>query len=191
MSDSAQVYDDLVKVKLVVYHPEDISDDLYRSTLPLVADEESRKKIEKFYHRVDACRSLIGRLLIQTTIRDELARRGDTTGVNEIKFGRTKEGKPYIIKPVFSPLIPFNVTHDNALVGIAWCPAPLSSQASSTQSRSVSRSNEDLLVGVDVMKVALPRRESLRGFIGMFKDQVHHILHPPFLLRSHTNVPSV
>jgi 4'-phosphopantetheinyl transferase len=60
------------------------------------------------------------------------------------------------------PPLALNVSHDGALVALAFAPVPAADAAHAPAYR----------LGVDVMRVALPRRETLRAFVGAFVDQL-------------------
>jgi len=66
-------------------------------------------------------------------------------------FDATKAGKPYLADPVPSPPIAFNVAHDNAIITISF-----SSNAHNPPAYSL---------GIDVMKVHLPRHDTFHSFI--------------------------
>ncbi|KAF8633687.1 hypothetical protein AX15_001294 [Amanita polypyramis BW_CC] len=66
-------------------------------------------------------------------------------------FATTEAGKPYIAHPTLQPLLAYNVAHDNALVVISFSPNAHNPPAYS--------------LGIDVMKVHLPRRDTFATFI--------------------------
>lgn len=59
---------------------------------------------------------------------------------------------------VVSPPLAYNITHDNNLVGMAFGPGLRNPPAFS--------------LGIDIMKVRIPGRESLNSFINTVGDQV-------------------
>lgn len=63
--------------------------------------------------------------------------------------------------------LPFNITHDNRLVVLAYGEG----------------TTEE--IGVDVMKVELPRNETIKTFIEVLDDQVRAIV--PFVFRYQLN----
>lgn len=87
-----------------------------------------------------------------------------TTGGQDVTFDRTKAGKPLVLSPTLLPPLAFNITHDNAVIALACCDPTMS---------SYQAESDELLVGIDVMKVSLPsKRETLTGFIEMFREQL-------------------
>jgi len=73
-------------------------------------------------------------------------------------FATTQAGKPYINIPELDPPLAFNVSHDNALVAMAFGPGEHDPPA--------------YRLGVDIMKVELPKRESFPTFVRIFSDQL-------------------
>jgi phosphopantetheinyl transferase len=59
--------------------------------------------------------------------------------------------------PTLDPFISFNISHDGSLVAMAW---------------DEGDRNEIENVGMDVMKVSLPRGESVQSFIRALAEQV-------------------
>ncbi|KAF8211350.1 hypothetical protein K438DRAFT_1807156 [Mycena galopus ATCC 62051] len=76
----------------------------------------------------------------------------------DMKFGATEAGKPFIATSGVDPSIAYNVSHDNGLVAM------------------VSSANTDnppaFTVGVDVMKLRIPGRESFTSFVETVGDQL-------------------
>ncbi|KAF9485383.1 4'-phosphopantetheinyl transferase [Pholiota conissans] len=150
-----------MRVEAVIYTPSSFSDELYLKALSLV-DEESRTRIKKFYHRVDSCRTLIGRLLVRVMLKER--------GVSPLQttFARTTAGKPFIANQILEPPIAYNITHDNNLVAMVVAPGTHNPPAFS--------------IGIDVMKLRIPGRETLRSFINTVGDQLtileHQLLRP-------------
>ncbi|KAK0498528.1 hypothetical protein EDD18DRAFT_1461547 [Armillaria luteobubalina] len=139
-----------MQVWAVYYEPALFSEDLYNAGLSLV-DPESATRIKRFFRREDACRTLIGRLLPRMMLRDH--------GVlpRAITFGATEARKPYIITPILDPPVAFNVSHDNGLVAMVFGPGTANPPA--------------YTIGIDVMKVRIPGRESFRSFVETVGDQ--------------------
>ncbi|KIK08571.1 hypothetical protein K443DRAFT_128470 [Laccaria amethystina LaAM-08-1] len=140
-----------LRVWAVFYHQTQLSEELYHAGLQLV-DTDSQARIKRFYQRDDACRTLIGRLLIRAVFRE----RG--TSLEDIKVETTQTGKPYIVAPELNPPIGFNITHDNALIAMAFAPGVYNGPAFN--------------VGIDVMKVRLPRQETLSSFVQTVGEQL-------------------
>lgn len=69
---------------------------------------------------------------------------------------------------MLDPPIAFNVSHDGAVVALAFCPAPAPAHG----------------VGVDVMRVRLPPRETLDAFIAVFTEQARAPPRPTSLRHS-------
>lgn len=85
-------------------------------------------------------------------------------------FASTKAGKPYISTPGIDPPIAYNVSHDNALITMAFGPGDHEPPA--------------YWIGVDIMKVKLPEREPFPQFVRIFSGQLtapetHMILSVP------------
>jgi 4'-phosphopantetheinyl transferase len=76
----------------------------------------------------------------------------------DIKFGTTTEGKPYIVNQPSNPPIAYNISHDNHLIAMAIAPGLHRPPAFS--------------VGIDVMKLRVPGRETFRSFVDAVGDQV-------------------
>jgi len=136
-----------MEVWAVIYKASLFTDTLYQKCLSLV-DQESQIRIRKFYRRDDSCRTLIGRLLVRVMLKQ----RG--VPCDQMKFATTAHGKPYIVTPGLDP-IEYSITHDNDLVAMAF--------TSGAQQRCI---------GIDVMKVRIPGRESLTSFIEAVGDQL-------------------
>ncbi|KAF8076164.1 hypothetical protein FPV67DRAFT_1712452 [Lyophyllum atratum] len=145
-----------MEVWAVIYSPALFSDDLYQRALQHV-DPESAARIKRFYRREDACRTLIGRLLTRTLLQQ----RG--IPISEMSYGETSAKKPYITTLGLDPPIAYNISHDNALVVMGFAPGIHNPPAFS--------------VGVDVMKVRIPGRDTLASFINSVGDQLTPLEH--------------
>jgi len=135
---------------LVVYLPFDspgdtLNDKLFTEALNLV-DSEAQAKIKKFYRREDAWRGLTAQLLLRYAMKE----RGISPGSAVLK--RTQAGKPYLDGDVN---LPFNITHDNSAVMLAY-----------------GDRNPPEEIGVDVMKLELPRNETISSFIQILQEQL-------------------
>jgi 4'-phosphopantetheinyl transferase len=62
--------------------------------------------------------------------------------------------------PGLDPPIAYNISHDNALVAMAFAPGTHNPPAFS--------------VGIDVMKVRMPGRDTLASFVNSVRGQVSH-----------------
>ncbi|KAF5321092.1 hypothetical protein D9619_000959 [Psilocybe cf. subviscida] len=153
-----------LQVWAVVYTPPSLGDDLYHRALTCV-DDESQTRIKRFYHREDSCRTLIGRLLVRTMLKE----RG--LDPQSLTFGATAAGKPYIVNQASDPPIAYNVTHDNNLIAMAVAPGKLNPPAFG--------------VGIDIMKIRVPGRETIRSFINTVGDQLTPLEH--YLLKLATS----
>lgn len=117
---------------------------------------------------------LIGRLLPRLLLKE----RGVSS--HSMRFAKTSVGKPYIAshdQSVISggsmlnasieqttpiePPIGYNITHDNGVVGMAF-----SSGADLYPDPPAYR------VGLDVMLLQLPKRDTFPGFVDIFSEQV-------------------
>ncbi|KAI0773881.1 hypothetical protein C8Q74DRAFT_1267188 [Fomes fomentarius] len=155
-----------MKVRIVTLDTTALSelDELYRKSLTLL-DSESRLQVERYYHRIDSVRGLIGRLLPRLLLKE----RGVSS--HSMRFAKTSVGKPYITTPI-DPPIGYNITHDNGVVGMAF-----SSGADLYPDPPAYR------VGLDVMLLRLPKRDTFPGFVDIFSEQLtsleRNILLPP------------
>ncbi|TFK27073.1 hypothetical protein FA15DRAFT_636471 [Coprinopsis marcescibilis] len=138
-----------LRVQAALYHSEDISEELYLQGLSRV-HPDSQTRIRKFYRRDDACRTLIGDILVRLTLQEA----GKT---RPVVFSKTTGGKPYIVGPPDNH-IGFNVTHDNSLVAVAFAPGVHNPPSYS--------------VGIDVMKTQIAPRERFPTFLEAFEDQL-------------------
>ncbi|KAI9067617.1 hypothetical protein FKP32DRAFT_1620097 [Trametes sanguinea] len=128
-------------------------EELYQKGLLLV-DDESRAHLQRYYHRIDGIRGLIGRLLPRLLLKE----RGIPKA--EMRFFKTQAGKPYICTKLKTP-IGYNVTHDNGVVAMAY-----STGADLYPDPPAYR------VGVDIMLLQLPKRDTFSGFVDVFSDQL-------------------
>ncbi|KAG5646416.1 hypothetical protein DXG03_003466 [Asterophora parasitica] len=78
-----------MEVWAAIYKYELFSEELYQTALQVV-DPASSARIKRFYRREDACRTLIGRLMTRTLLKQ----RG--ISVSAMTFGLTAANKPYI-----------------------------------------------------------------------------------------------
>jgi len=136
---------------LVVYLPFDppgdtLNDKLFTQALNLV-DSDAQTKIKKFYRREDAWRGLTAQLLLRYAMNEQ----GISPGSAIVK--RTQAGKPYLDG---HEKFPFNITHDNSAVMLAY--------------DGKDSATED--IGVDVMKLELPRNETISSFIQVLQEQL-------------------
>jgi len=145
-----------MQVWAVIYKPSLFTDDLYQESLSFV-DVESQTRIKRFFHRVDSCRTLMGRLLVRVMLK------GRGVSTEAMKFAVTAEGKPYIATQTLIPPVAYNITHDNNLIAMAFAPGTLNPPAFS--------------IGIDVMKVKIPGRETLNSFINIVGDQLTQLEH--------------
>ncbi|PCH41391.1 4'-phosphopantetheinyl transferase [Wolfiporia cocos MD-104 SS10] len=128
-------------------------------------DADSQERLKRFYHKKDSFRGLVGRLLPRMLLRERGFR------LEHMTFGRTENGKPYIATPGLSPPIAYNVTHDSGLIAVAY-----------ESGQDIYPDPPAYRVGIDVMKLQLPRRETFAAFVELFSDQLtaleKHILLP-------------
>ncbi|OBZ76787.1 L-aminoadipate-semialdehyde dehydrogenase-phosphopantetheinyl transferase [Grifola frondosa] len=136
-----------------VSHVADL-EDVYQRGLGIL-DPDSQHRLGRFYHRVDGFRGLIGKLLPRLLLRE----RG--IAVSSMTFGLTQTGKPYVTTPGLNPSIGYNITHDSGMIAMAYA------------------SGDDLYpdppayrIGVDVMKLQLPKRDTFHGFVNTVGDQL-------------------
>ncbi|RHZ62388.1 hypothetical protein Glove_340g77 [Diversispora epigaea] len=122
----------------------------YKKVLSCVQPEES-ERIQKFRSFQDSKLALIGRLLMRL-----LFCKIYNCDWKEIKFGRTKENKPILLKPEYlinnnNRIINFNISHHGDWVVLV--------------------SSDNFLIGVDVTKVEKSNNLSIYQFFECFKDQ--------------------
>ncbi|KAI0356587.1 hypothetical protein OH77DRAFT_1452511 [Trametes cingulata] len=139
-------------------------EELYQKGLLLV-DEASQIHLRKYYHRIDSVRGLIGRLLPRLLLNE----RGIPVG--SMRFSKTQAGKPYIATEL-TPPIGYNITHDNGIVAMAY-----------SSGNGLFPDPPAYRVGIDVMLLQLPKRDTFPGFVEVFSDQLtdleREILLPP------------
>ncbi|TDL29322.1 hypothetical protein BD410DRAFT_823497 [Rickenella mellea] len=136
----------------VVFHADSFTDNLFEQGLALV-DGSSQARIKRFYRREDACRVLLGRLLPRVLLQ----KRG--INLRDVVIGQTDAGKPFIISPILQDRIGFNISHDNSLIAMAY----------QIESEEKEPEADPLKIGIDIMKVALPRYEQ------SFETFVHNL----------------
>ncbi|KAH9844017.1 uncharacterized protein C8Q71DRAFT_793629 [Rhodofomes roseus] len=128
-----------------------------------LVDPASRDRLNKFYHKRDSFRGLVGCLLPRMLLKQ----RG--VPLEKMAFGRTQSGKPYIATEGIDPPIAYNITHDSGVVAMTWS------------------SGEDLVgppayrLGIDVMKVHRPEHEAFANFLEAFSDQLTPLEHRSLL----------
>lgn len=114
------------------------------NSLMAVLPSDIQDRLKRFYHSEDSWRSLIGHLLPRYWLtRNQIS-------LEQIRFGKTEHGKPLIIQSP-EPLT-YNVTHDSDVVAIG------------------CGSGE--AVGIDVMRVALPRKTTMDEFVDFVTEQL-------------------
>ncbi|KAJ6629208.1 hypothetical protein B0H10DRAFT_1776901 [Mycena sp. CBHHK59/15] len=145
-----------MQVQAIIYDPALFPDELYQRAL-LLLDLESSARIKRFYRREDACRTLIGRFLPRMLLRE----RGISLG--DMKFATTETGKPFVASHGVNPPIAYNITHDNGLVAMV--------------SAANTHNPPAFSIGVDVMKVRIPGRESFVSFVETVGDQLTTLEH--------------
>ncbi|RIB15987.1 putative 4'-phosphopantetheinyl transferase SFP [Gigaspora rosea] len=124
------------------------SKEQYKQVLLSIQSEE-RERIEKFKFFIDSKLALVGRLLMRF-----LFNKLYKIPWNEIKFARTKENKPILIKPESNPndpIINFNISHHGDWVVLV--------------------AAENCRIGIDVMKVEYPKRQTVQEFFETLRDQ--------------------
>lgn len=78
--------------------------------------------------------------------------------MESMAVANTPEGKPYLVDQKLDDEIGFNITHDSALISMAFAPGAYNPPAFS--------------IGIDVMKTQLPARDTVDSFIAMFEGQL-------------------
>ncbi|KAJ8487492.1 hypothetical protein ONZ51_g4158 [Trametes cubensis] len=141
-----------------------VESQLYQRGL-LRVDEEARLHLQKYYHRIDSVRGLIGRLLPRALLK----KRG--VPIDAVTFSKTEAGKPYIRTQLDTP-VGYNITHDNGVVAMVY-----------SIGADLYPDPPAYRVGVDVMLLQLPKRDTFPGFVEIFSDQLtpleRSILLPP------------
>jgi len=145
-----------MQVQAIVYEPATFSDELYQRAL-LLLDPESSARIKRFYRREDACRTLIGRFLPRMLLHA----RG--VALADMMFAATEAGKPFIATSGVDPSIAYNVSHDNGLVAMV--------------SSANTHNPPAFTIGIDVMKVRIPGRETFTSFVETVGDQLTALEH--------------
>ncbi|KZT12948.1 uncharacterized protein LAESUDRAFT_689951 [Laetiporus sulphureus 93-53] len=156
-----------MQVWVVTFNDEAVADweGIYQKGLELV-DPESRQRLQRFYHRKDSFRGLVGRLLPRMLLKER--------GVppDRMSFGKTATGKPYITTDHLAEPIGYSITHDSGLIAMAFA-----------SGNDLYHDPPAYRVGVDVMKLKPPKHETFRAFVDVFNDQLtsleRDILLPP------------
>ncbi|KAL5530656.1 hypothetical protein ACEPAF_6914 [Sanghuangporus sanghuang] len=155
---------------------------LYKAGLVLV-DTESQARIKRFYFKSDSYRCLLGRLLPRLLLKQY--------GIppKEAAFGRTASGKPYVKNPSLEHAIGFNVSHDNEYIIMAFqIRQPSVDPPSESAPQTYDKDVDVTTIGVDVMKVALPKYEkNLRSFIHSISDTLTSLEQHSLLEHSDAN----
>ncbi|KAJ6599289.1 hypothetical protein DFH09DRAFT_1258340 [Mycena vulgaris] len=145
-----------MQVLAITYEPTLFADELYQRAL-LLLDPESSARIKRFYRREDACRTLIGRFLPRMLLH------GRGVALADMKFATTEAGKPFIATHGVNPPIAYNISHDNGLVAMV--------------SSGNTHNPPAFTIGVDVMKIRIPGRESFASFVETMGDQLTALEH--------------
>ncbi|CEL58141.1 L-aminoadipate-semialdehyde dehydrogenase-phosphopantetheinyl transferase OS=Mus musculus GN=Aasdhppt PE=2 SV=1 [Rhizoctonia solani AG-1 IB] len=133
----------IVYVTLIEWNNKSINNQSLNRLMGILPPER-QAKLRKFYHAEDSWRSLIGQLLPRYWLRQK------QVSLDVVRFEATEHGKPIIAQ---SPVpLTYNVTHDSDMVAIA------------------CGSGES--VGIDLMRVALPRRTSMNEFVDFVSEQL-------------------
>ncbi|EGO01734.1 hypothetical protein SERLA73DRAFT_177190 [Serpula lacrymans var. lacrymans S7.3] len=140
-----------MQVWAVTYDQSEIPEQLFQSSLLLV-DPSAQARIKRYYHREDACRTLIGRLMPRILLKERGVER------DAMAFGATDAGKPYITTKGLDPPLAYNVTHDQGVVAMAFGNGHLGPPA--------------YTIGVDVMKVHIPPRTTFLSFVDSVGSQL-------------------
>ncbi|KAI0921498.1 hypothetical protein AcW1_004544 [Taiwanofungus camphoratus] len=109
---------------------------------------------------------LVGRLLPRMLLKE----RGISP--RAMQFSKTEAGKPYITTEGLDTPIGYNITHDSGLIAMAF-----------TSGDDLYPDPPAYRIGLDVMQLRLPRRETFAGFVDIVSDQLtsleRDILLPP------------
>ncbi|THU92108.1 4'-phosphopantetheinyl transferase [Dendrothele bispora CBS 962.96] len=153
-----------MEVWAVEYNPPQFTDQLYYKALELL-DHESQTKIKKYYHRKDACRALVSKLLPRL-----LLLRNHGISPSEMRFDKTEANKPYIVTETVRSKIAYNISHDNDFIVMAFSErGPIPPAIPGVHPTA----NEAGSIGIDVMKVALPgRHDTYSSFVRIFQEQL-------------------
>ncbi|CAD6886880.1 unnamed protein product [Tilletia controversa] len=126
-----------------------------------IVTEDMRRastKIRKYIRQVDRVRSLAGQLLPRVMYSQTYP---DQCTWTNMKFGATKENRPFLAEPKHLSITDYNVTHDEDWIAIAFH-APSADEDGDDQ--------DPRRVGIDVMAVALPNFDpSVAGFVSMME----------------------
>ncbi|KAF8592542.1 hypothetical protein K439DRAFT_1656010 [Ramaria rubella] len=138
-----------IEIWIVVlsFSSDSLSDDVYNRCLAQV-DVPSQARIKRFYHREDSWRSLTGMLLPRALLR------AHNISLESVTLSRTEAGKPFI-ESSGSLAVGYNITHDNEVVGMV---------AQLGEKQDINK------IGIDVMKRALPRGETVNSFLKAIEE---------------------
>ncbi|KDN42398.1 hypothetical protein K437DRAFT_237777 [Tilletiaria anomala UBC 951] len=132
--------------------------------LPRLAEEllasspEAAEKVKHYVKAVDKARALAGQLLPRLVYNQLYSCRW-----GEMKFSKTREGRPYLSSPRLEHTTDYNVTHDGDWVAIAFHEKSHTPDAAAKKSHKPglrAQSLAEARLGIDVMSRTLPRYES-------------------------------
>ncbi|OAV99767.1 hypothetical protein PTTG_00468 [Puccinia triticina 1-1 BBBD Race 1] len=121
-------------------------------------------KIRSYHHRIDAKRSLVGKLLVHKIVCSAYS-----IPWSRIKFSTNSDGKPYLDTELPPDCrFHFNISHDGCMVACCFSQELLTQSIKSDQpetrlsrgsSNCINTRQESHEIGVDVMEYKLPRSE--------------------------------
>ncbi|KAJ3555145.1 hypothetical protein NM688_g2741 [Phlebia brevispora] len=116
-------------------------------------DHDARTKVERFYQRIDSFSKRIGRLFAD---QDPIARARHSSALDDVRDHSGAQAVHRLNEP-----IGYNITHDNGVIAMAFA-----------SGSDLHPDPPAYRIGVDVMKLSLPRRTTYAGFVETVGDQL-------------------
>ncbi|KAH8106248.1 hypothetical protein BXZ70DRAFT_1004516 [Cristinia sonorae] len=152
------------QTRVVVFRSTDVEEltELIEKALDLV-DADSKTRLLRYYRKEDTFRGLIGKLLPRVLLREQ------GISLASVSFAVTAAGKPYMDMTGLAPSIGYSITHDNGAIAMAFA-----------NGDDLHGNPPAYQIGVDVMRLQLPKRHTFKAFIEIFTEQLtaeeHNIL---------------
>jgi len=144
------------QVRVVTFKPQDV-DSLRQLTDDALStlDANAVSRLQRYFRKEDTFRGLVGRLLPRVLLKE--------CGIPPplMAFGITSAGKPYMDVPTLDPSIGYSVTHDHGVIAMAFA-----------RGNDLHSDPPSYKIGVDVMKINLPKRHTFKGFVEVFTEQL-------------------
>lgn len=162
-------------VDLSDWNPSEMEFDSIIDLFPI----EIAHKVRSYHHRIDAKRSLVGTLLVQSVVYHTYS-----IAWQDIRFSKNSYGKPYLLTPLPPPRAQhgfcFNISHDTDLVVCSFILRTGSDRRGGGSASTPSSDDDDeppsphpLQIGVDIMACRLPGHErQVDGLLSSLEDHL-------------------